>query len=189
MRQAPGEVNVLNFVIVAVCCLVYFGRSHASLWSQFLHSNPIFAEKNELRGKKNEGRVSSKQGTPRLRAGVLPSDTFYARTFSTCQSVATLFAILLPLFVANTTPHGAASKVCCDRNFAWTNATRFDVKSPKHDPEWDMDGAADWRLFPLYLFSFMATVVSLSLAFGCGCSSARATPISTKKIGGGIRGD
>jgi hypothetical protein len=89
------------------------------------------------------------------------SDTFYVKTFFTCQSVATLLFILLPLFVTNTTSHGAASKVCYDRNFAWRNVTYFDVESPKHDPEWDMDDSASLHLFPVHLFNSITTVMSL----------------------------
>ena len=39
--------------------------------------------------------------------------------------------------------------------------TRFDVDSQHHDPEWGMDDAADWHLFPLHLFNSISIVVSL----------------------------
>jgi hypothetical protein len=37
----------------------------------------------------------------------------------------------------------------------------FDVDSKYYDPEWDMDDAADWHLFPVHLFNSIATVMSL----------------------------
>jgi hypothetical protein len=93
---------------------------------------------------------------------VVRSDTFYAKTLFTCQSVATLLVILLPLFVTNAASHGAASRGCYDRAFALRNVTRgFDVDSQHHDPEWDMDDDATFRLFPVHLFNSIATVMSL----------------------------
>ena len=92
---------------------------------------------------------------------VARSETFYAKTFFTCQSVATLLVIVLPLFVTNTASYGAASKVCYDRNFAWRNVTHFDVESLKYDPEWDMGDLANYHLFPVHLFNSIATVMSL----------------------------
>jgi hypothetical protein len=92
---------------------------------------------------------------------VVRSEIFYAKTFFTCQSVATLLVILLPLFMTNTASHGAASKECYDRNFARLNVTMFDVDSQDYDPEFDMDDAANWRLFPAHLFNSMSTVMSL----------------------------
>jgi hypothetical protein len=89
------------------------------------------------------------------------SDTFYAKTFFACQSAVTLSVVLLPLFVTNTASYGAAGEVCHDRTFAWKNATRFDVDHPRHDPEWDMGGFAEERLFPVHLFNSIATVISL----------------------------
>ena len=86
---------------------------------------------------------------------------FYKKTFFTCQCVATLLVVLLPLFVTNTPSHGAARKVCYDRTFAWGNVTSFDVDSPIYDPEWDMSDAAAWNLFPVHLFNSISTVVSL----------------------------
>ena len=92
---------------------------------------------------------------------VVRSETFYAKTFFTCQSVATLLVILHPLFVTNTASYGAASKVCYDRTFVLRNVTNFDVDSQLHDPEWDMDDDAEWQLFPVHLFNSIATVMSL----------------------------
>ena len=92
---------------------------------------------------------------------VVRSEKFYAKTFFTCQSVATLLVILLPLFVTNTASYGAASKECYDRTFAWRNVTKFDVDSQDYDPEWDVDDVAQWRLFPVHLFNSIATVMSL----------------------------
>jgi hypothetical protein len=89
------------------------------------------------------------------------SETFFTKTFFACQSVATLCVILLPLFVTNTTSYGAARADCYDMSFALRNVTMFDVDAPKYDPEWDMDDAADWRLFPVHLFNSIATVMSL----------------------------
>jgi hypothetical protein len=92
---------------------------------------------------------------------IVRSDTFYPKTFFTCQSVATLLVILVPLFVTNTASYGAASKVCYDRAFALRNETYFDVESLKYDPEWDMDDNSTWALFPAHLFNSIATVMSL----------------------------
>jgi hypothetical protein len=92
---------------------------------------------------------------------VVRGDTFYPKTFFTCQVVATLLVILLPLFVTNTAPYGAAGKVCYDRTFTRWNVTYLDVDSQHYDPEWDMDDSADWHLFPVHLFNSIATVMSL----------------------------
>ena len=93
------------------------------------------------------------------------SETFYPKTFFSCQSVATLLVILLPLFVTNSASYSAASTACYDRTFAWSNVTYFDVDSQWYDPEWDMDDLAERHLFPVHLFNSTSTVVSL---FGFG---------------------
>jgi len=92
---------------------------------------------------------------------VVRSETFYAKTFFTCQSVATLLVILLPLFVTNTASYGAASKECYDRKFARLNVRFFDVDSQHYDPEWNMDDDATWHIFPAHLFNSISTVMSL----------------------------
>ena len=89
------------------------------------------------------------------------SETFYPKTFFSCQSVATLLVILLPLFVTNTASYSAASTACYDRTFAWSNVTYFDVDSQWYDPEWDMDDNSSWNLFPVHLFNSISTVMSL----------------------------
>ena len=75
--------------------------------------------------------------------------------------MATLSVILLPLFVTNTASYDAAGKVCYDRTFLRLNVVHFDVDSPKYDPDWDMDDAADRALFPVHLFNSMSTAMSL----------------------------
>jgi hypothetical protein len=92
---------------------------------------------------------------------IVRSENFYPKTFFACQAVATLSVIFLPLFFTNTASYGAAGKVCYDRTFARFNATHFNVESQHYDPEWDMDDAADWRLFPIHLFNSISTVMSL----------------------------
>ena len=89
------------------------------------------------------------------------SKTFYKKTFFTCQSVATICIILIPLFVTNTTSYGAARKVCHDWTFMRWNVTKFDVDSPLYDPEWDMEDNATFVLFPSHLFNCISTLVSL----------------------------
>jgi hypothetical protein len=97
---------------------------------------------------------------------IVRSERFYAKTFFSCQSVATLCVVLLPLFVTKTASYGAASKACYDWSFSWRNETHFDVGSQKnYDPEWDMDDSANWHLFPMHLFNSISTVMSL---FGFG---------------------
>jgi hypothetical protein len=92
---------------------------------------------------------------------VVRADTFYKKTFFTCQCVATLCVVLVPLFVTSTASYGAARKACHDRAFMLKNVTNFDVDSPNYDPEWGMDDDAQWRLFPVHVFNSISTVMSL----------------------------
>ena len=53
------------------------------------------------------------------------------------------------------------STACYDWTFARLNVTKSDVNSQEYDPEWNMEDAADWLLFPAHLFNSISTVVSL----------------------------
>ena len=92
---------------------------------------------------------------------IVREETFFKKTFFTCQCVATLCVVFLPMFVTNTPSYGAASKVCHDWALMRLNVTRFDVDHQHYDPEWNMDDNAPWYLFPAHLFNSVSTVVSL----------------------------
>jgi hypothetical protein len=92
---------------------------------------------------------------------IVRGETFYKKTFFTCQCIATLLVALLPLFVTSTASYGAARKVCHDYTFMRLNATKFDVDSAQYDPEWDMEDSANFDLFPQHLLNSISTVVSL----------------------------
>ena len=89
------------------------------------------------------------------------SETFHLQTFFAGLAAITLCVFLLPLLVTGTRSFGAASEECFDRNFARLNVTNWDVDSQYYDPEWDMDDAADFRLFPVHAFNSASMAVSL----------------------------
>ena len=92
---------------------------------------------------------------------IVRGEAFYRKTFFTCQCVATLLGVLLPLFITNTPSHGAARKSCHDWTFMLNNATHWDVDSPDYNPEWEMEDSATFHLFPQHLYNSISTVVSL----------------------------
>ena len=89
------------------------------------------------------------------------SEAFHPQSFFAGIAAITLCVFLLPLLVTGTWSFGAASEECFDRNFARKNVTHWDVDSQHYDPEWDMDDAAVWHLFPVHAFNSTSMVVSL----------------------------
>jgi hypothetical protein len=94
---------------------------------------------------------------------ILRSPAFHAKTFFTSLVAATLFVVLLPLFVTGTSSFGAASEACFGRFSLLRIAWYGDPGSSYYIPGWDVDtdDNASMRLFPVHLFNSIATVVSL----------------------------
>jgi hypothetical protein len=92
---------------------------------------------------------------------IVRAESFYKKTFFTCQCVTTLGVVLVPLFMTNTSSYGAARKVCYDWTFALNNVTNFDVDAKYYNPEWDMKDTAIYHLSPMHLFNCISIVVSL----------------------------
>jgi hypothetical protein len=84
-----------------------------------------------------------------------------AKAVFTCLAMPTLGVALLPLCVTQATNFGVARTSCYDRTFSRLNATKWDADSSKHDPNWDVDDAADWRLLPGHILNVVSTVASL----------------------------
>jgi hypothetical protein len=89
------------------------------------------------------------------------NEAFHPQSFFAGLAAITLCVFLLPLLATGTWSFGAASEVCFDRTFARNNVTNWVVDSQHYYPEWDMDDAADWHLFPFHTFNSTSLAVSL----------------------------